>query len=843
MPEPAARRATRSASRGAIRRRGWRWVAALQAALLLLPNGPASAQDIPRTDYLHYLPLEVPRIVAQQAATVELALYGDPTAAGYRDRDPLNGIDDRRDRLLEALARRFAPLMVRNTTLRPMDHARFGDGAGEWPLIIDEWQVATSHPVLVRSDSVNMMGLAGTPCPSHPEGEDCRLRDLIRRFGPAAPAEPSLAHRPVSPHDQRLSVLYFDYPGEDAASWRRLYTEPGSDDLPDPFRGRERVYVHPFVSGPDPIRPEAGYEFVLQYWLFYPTNDGGNDHEGDWEHINVVVSPLSAVAGRLSREAVQVLLAREPDGLDGGDPLVMRRIEYYFHHNVALLDFGTPNAYLPRAAWQADVHTMGPGMVGAGAVFQTIRGRAWADRGETIVNTHPIVYIGADSKGLELLLYAPGGRNRDSHGSYPFPGLFEGVGPAGSSEEIRRVFDHQRYLADPQRPLPEWVVGYDRDDRITIVPDWERVLELVDSLPEARRQWAWLVLPIRWGYPASRSPLAGIVEHAETGNLSPVGPAFNGGWNGTGATPGYSLYAPHRLSRMFRGGFEDGLRNDLGFLNAPVALLTTLPPVDIAYKLLFAPVRAITLRERPAWTRSDSPPVRKLTLTAGLARIETPPAAYATLFNNAQGQQIMVALASIDPSLQVDDGSPFAEAVVVPSVSLEFNLGARVSIENSIRYSHARIGVLARAPDTTASVTGTLQQWEYDGAARYRLMTGAIRPYLKFGYGLTWWRTTDVAVGGSGITIRDGDWVRAPHPQRLSNLLPNAWQFGGGAEWVLLRNPAPFPRGVNAGVRVEYSATTYSLRVAEQVPRGVDVRVLQDRVWRRAATALIRIDF
>ncbi|NIT36405.1 MAG: hypothetical protein GTN49_07880, partial [candidate division Zixibacteria bacterium] len=31
---------------------------------------------------------------------------------------------------------------------------------------------------------------------------------------------------------------------------------------------------------------------VIQYWFFYPFNDWVNDHEGDWEHINVrITSP------------------------------------------------------------------------------------------------------------------------------------------------------------------------------------------------------------------------------------------------------------------------------------------------------------------------------------------------------------------------------------------------------------------------------------------------------------------------------------------------------------------------------------------------------------------------
>jgi hypothetical protein len=293
-----------------------------------------------------------------------------------------------------------------------------------------------------------------------------------------------------------------------------------------------------------------------------------------------------------------------------------------------------------------------------------------------------------------------------------------------------------------------------------------------------------------------------------------------------------------------RGGFEDTFRNDFGILNAPVALLSNLPPIDIVFKLLFAPVRAVTQRDHPAWTSSDAPPRRKLSFAVGLARIETPGASYATLFNIRQFDEINRRLNPMD-SLHTDPATGFGEHVVVPTISLEFNLGARVSIENTLRYSKARIGVLARSLDSTVAavpITGQLRQWEYGGALRYRLTTGQLRPYLKLGYGLTWWRTTDVAVDGDH-TVRDGDWIRAPHPLRLSNLLPNSWQFGAGVEWMMLRSRVPFPQGVNAGLRLEYAATTYSLRLTEQIPPGADVRAVQDQVWRRAATAMLRVEF
>jgi hypothetical protein len=54
--------------------------------------------------------------------------------------------------------------------------------------------------------------------------------------------------------------------------------------------GRLDVYKYPFLKAYPPGEDWQRYEFVIQYWFFYPFNDGPNNHEGDWEHINVRVS-------------------------------------------------------------------------------------------------------------------------------------------------------------------------------------------------------------------------------------------------------------------------------------------------------------------------------------------------------------------------------------------------------------------------------------------------------------------------------------------------------------------------------------------------------------------------
>jgi len=176
-------------------------------------------------------------------------------------------------------------------------------------------------------------------------------------------------------------------------------------------------------------------------------------------------------------------------------------VEYYFHHNVFLIDYTTPNVYQPRAAWAAEVGRMRPERLGEEWVWAQIRDRAYMDAAETRVNTHPLVYIGGDNKGLDQILALPGGTNRDSHASYPLPGLYKDIGPTGASEEITHGVDFHELIADSTRGALDRVVRFDDPAKIELVPDWEPIWPLALSDPDVRREWSWLVLPIQWGIP------------------------------------------------------------------------------------------------------------------------------------------------------------------------------------------------------------------------------------------------------------------------------------------------------------------------------------------------------
>ena len=304
-----------------------RLLATLSFALLASLAPIAAQEEIPRTEYIRFVPLRYPRPVRQTAASVELQLFGDTAAADYVDVAPRDGIDDHRAATLHALAARFSPLLVRNTTNVPMNWRRFREQGKPFPLFVDTWETATTPPQLLRSVQIDLGDPSLPPCP--PSGlavdrlasnDDCAVLALLRDFDPDSPAADYYQHTAVSSTTVPFSVIYFDFPGYGPASWRAEYEARFSRRLPRRYDHFARIYAHPFVSrrGAD-----GGYELLFQFWFFYPLNDGANKHEGDWEHLNVAIAPRSKVDRPLTAADVRAILEQARDD-SAADPLVIR---------------------------------------------------------------------------------------------------------------------------------------------------------------------------------------------------------------------------------------------------------------------------------------------------------------------------------------------------------------------------------------------------------------------------------------------------------------------------------------------------------------------------------------
>jgi len=785
-----------------------------------------------KQEYFGFVPLSYPRIVRQTEADSFLQLYGDRQAKGYRDEVPKDGIDDERGRLLQALGVRFAPYLIRNTSNVPMDLQKTQQISGYGTLTIDRWDIHAGAK-LTGTETVDFMKLASEPCPAGAISrdsllkvirggtgiEDCRVLQLLQEFNPNRPLNERFNTAAVPAEEDPFSVLYWNWPGTGPDSWKKAFESPGTGRLRDQYRDAISVYVHPFIAAVSVTGdPAPHYEFIMQYWLFYPYNDAGNKHEGDWEHINVVISPRSQVAKPQTAEQVRVLLARAPEALEADDPVVIRRIDYYFHENVMPMDFGRPNAYASREDWRREFNSLPKEKVGMKELAAIIRFRAWADPGETRVNTHPIGYIGADSKGLDLFLYSPGARNQNGHGTYPLAGLFENIGPAAAAEEVKHEFDHQAYLTG-KSPLPDFVEAYDTPERVKLLPDWERVYEKVYQDPEYRREWAWFVLPVRSGFPASKSPFAGIIRHAETGNLAPFTVSYNGGWNRNGAQGGYHLYDPHLLTGIITAQPLDQVQNNLGFLNAPIVAFITLPPIDLIYKVLLVPVRRIFGKFPHQYYPKAELPVRVISIAGGAISTGMKDDAWpALLLGSPQQDSILARFLQLDTGT-TGSGRAFAEDPVSYVVQASFYLGKHWATDNTFHTSRSTLGIdvgVPSRPGNDFKIRGSLKLYELAGSIRYSIFTGGFQPYAKVGYGWSWYRVENITTDGVPLTDPNAPWIRQPHFFPGRNLWPNTVHYGAGVEFFLLRSNAPLPKGTDLSIKAEWAAYHHDLGLSFQ---------------------------
>ena len=126
----------------------------------LLVGLDVQGQEIPRDEYLRYIPLEYPKIVRQTEANAELHLFGNTEDPEYQDTDPVDGIDDRRHEVLLDLAVEFAPYLVLNSTMIPMDFRLFMEREKAFRLFVDRWNVSINPPKLIGSQEIDWHALS-----------------------------------------------------------------------------------------------------------------------------------------------------------------------------------------------------------------------------------------------------------------------------------------------------------------------------------------------------------------------------------------------------------------------------------------------------------------------------------------------------------------------------------------------------------------------------------------------------------------------------------------------------------------------------------------------------------
>lgn len=817
--------------------------AVLLAAALVWLHGPLSGQEIDRDEYLVHIPLGVPRLTPQTDASEAVDLFGDPSAPGYVDTSPVDGIDDKRHAVLMSLARRFAPYLVLNTTNVPVSFRTYIRNRSDFALHIDDWVLSDAGPVRTGSAGVNFSVLGSETCDpalrgraleadpeptSDPSVEDCKLLELLDRYAPGSGATRPLDASQIRERPEPVEVLFFDFPGEGPDTWEAGYVPEWERTPPERRDSFVEALVHPFVRELDQA-PPSPYELVLQYWFFYPSNDSGMDHEGDWEHLNVVVSPLSMIEGGMTEATVRGILDGTLSATDDApDPLVIKRLDYYFHNSVMQLDFSRPNAYLPSGEWRAEKDGLEEVLFREGELWERIRHVAWADDEESIINTHPLGYIGSDNKGLNQAIEPIGPRNRDAHGTYPIPGRYSNVGPGGTTDRLPRHADIREVLQGlrsgelDEGPHFEGgtILGFTDPARLRIVPDWERIVEPVRRSAAVRAEWAWMLLPIKWGYPATSSPLAGAIEHYNTGNNSPPGPTFQGSWNASGSAPGVSAYVPHTLPDLLPLQVQDNFRNDLGFLNLTVPLLLNLPPLDFLSRVVAYPVRAILGRPEPVFYPNTNIPFRFVGLSSGLTVQRFSEDFESLALNPEQFGEFGVTLFEhlldngADSTTAVLETSAERETAVGTFIQLPFYVGSRFTSENTFRNVRSALRLRARFNNVPEyAYDADINYWEYAGSVRYSFSTSRLQPYVKLGYGWAWYRLENVAVDGQPFESPDSPWIGP------DNILPNVLHYGLGIELIPVRRIGLIPEGIEVAFRIEYARYTQRLGLdLSQIP-------------------------
>lgn len=784
--------------------------------LHLLVGLDAQGQEIPRDEYLRYLPLKYPTIVRQTEANAELHVFGNTEDPAYQDMKPMDGIDDRRHAVLLDLAAEFSPFLVLNSTLIPMDFRLFMRHKKVRFLSIDRWDVSSEPPKRVGSETINRQ-LFFHPISksefrsSATDIEDRRLLSLLEEFDPFTPGA---AYRSgtIGHGRTEFKVMFFDFPGDGEKTWKREYMNQNSEALPQVYEGFVKVFVHPFVESVGlSVTGDQTYEFVLQYWFFYPYNDGFNNHEGDWEHINVFIKPLNKLHAPLSRADVCKILTEGVPSYTEPDRLVIQKVDYYFHHKVMTLDYTRPNVYQSRDKWDTELENIKAEHKGEEWIWKQVRKRAYWDKAEKIINTHPIGFIGGDNKGLDQLLRHPGIPNRVSNGTYPFRGLYKNIGQVGAAEHIFERFDYQKVfnaVNTPKRSVSKKkdsqngvvtptvsdsrikkgyrrgsVVEFVSPGRIDIIPDAERVVDLLKENAQARRDWAWLVLPIRWGYPATESPFAGMVAYADLGNISVLGPSYNAGWNRSRNALGFQEYLPHIFDPPLYFDWKDDFATTWGYLNLPISLLLAIPPLDVAWRAISWPLRGLDLG-LPTRIFHPSDYVQHRFLRLGMFAVKSMIVTSDFLDIALNQRQINDLSDRWDDALLLG-GSPiggwkeYFRMGYILHFNMTLHLGEHFVSENSLHGGSAIIGYERTLRNTNEAfqISTDLTLWDYSGSLRYNLMTGSFMIFAKGGYSWSEYQLSNISTDGNPLAQPISPWINAP-----------GLHFGGGIEWVPFRN-------------------------------------------------------
>ena len=264
----------------------------------------------------------------------------------------------------------------------------------------------------------------------------------------------------------------FNYPGNTPQEWNDTYFGSGARagaNFPN------TAYVHIGTTTIPTYKAQYGPVTVIRYRYFYPYNDWWNNHEGDWQGIDVVVSSRNPATAQFLG------------------------VEYRFHE-----------AWL---SYYKDYPGNKPGITNS-FVFNP-------ERAVRLIGTHPVAYIGAGSHAaypiggdIELHFTNISTGNTGTDGASGVVG-----GDDGASGEIG---GDKEYMSHTGLVLSTLADGSHRDL-------WERYNLVLLPNPDTTNThnmgltpaMSWLGAQIRWGEVHVAGPM---LADLAGGNASPNGP-------------------------------------------------------------------------------------------------------------------------------------------------------------------------------------------------------------------------------------------------------------------------------------------------------------------------------
>jgi hypothetical protein len=280
----------------------------------------------------------------------------------------------------------------------------------------------------------------------------------------------------------------------------------------------------------------------------------------------------------------------------------------------------------------------------------------------------------------------------------------------------------------------------------------------------------------------------------------------------------------------------------LGWLNGTVPTWVNLPPFDFLWRIVAAPFRAIFKRQHPIYFPNETVPFRFFGFSGGTTYQFLPDDFFRVLFQadigDAKEYEELVKAGIVPPdtitleqlsghiaeisdmvtaidTLGFDDPrlvvQPVTEAAIGSITRFSFHLGNHFSSENTVRNVRATVGLdfaLFTRPDLFR-IRSELNLWEWAGSLRWNVATDRVQPFVKVGYGYSWYRLEDMVADGQPLENDTTPWAGS------SSLIPNTLHLGTGIEFIPIQSFAKFPGGIDIGIRGEVEWFTHKLGLNE----------------------------